>query len=256
MRFCSSVPEYLEIKNQIEESLASPMDQAPLEFLIVCKDVLEYRTITSAIQQIKGVVNYTANTATARAYIARRKIDGVFVDTGAEGAFALIRDIRHGNSNRFSVIFACASAADDPAQLLNAGVNFVLQKPLLVEGVGHVLNTATQMMEAERRRYMRHQLMVPVLIKQRETEQNAVTANISKGGMAVRCQDIYEPGASVHFAVALPMGEINGRGQIAWANMDGLMGIKFYLLPEQYKKSLSSFLDQRFEDQRSEMNAH
>jgi response regulator of citrate/malate metabolism len=235
------------------------MDQPQLEFLIVCSDVLEYRTITSAIQKTNGVVNYTSNTTTARAYIARRKIDGIFVDTSAEGALALIQDIRHGNSNRFSVIFACAGAADDPARLLSAGVNFVLQKPLLVEGVTHVLSTATQMMEAERRRYMRHQLMVPVLIKQREREQKAITANISKGGMAVRCHDThdtYDPGDSVHFAMDLPIGEINGRGQVAWTNTDGFMGIKFYLLPEHYKKSLSSFLDQRNEDQRREMNAH
>ncbi len=229
------------------------MDHPQLEFLIVCKDVLEYRTITGAIQKIKGVVNYTSNAATARAYIARRKIDGIFVDTSVESASALIQDIRHGSSNRYSVIFACAGAADDPAALLSAGVNFVLQKPLLVEGVVHVLSTATQMMEAERRRYMRHQLMVPVLIKQREKEQKAITANISKGGMAVRCRDAYEPGASVHFAVELPIGEINGRGQVAWTNTEGFMGIKFHLLSDQYKKSLSSFLDQRL-DPHSEMN--
>src|SRR5256885_3507306 len=220
------------------------MDQPQLEFLVVCSDVLEYRTIPAAIQKISGVVNYPSNAATARAYIARRKIDGIFVDTSSEGVTELIYDIRHGNSNRFSVIFACAGAADDPARLLSAGVNFVLQKPLLVEGVAQVLNTAIQMMEAERRRYMRHQLMVPVLIKLREREQAAMTANISHGGMAVRCHDTYEPGASVHFAFDLPIGEINGRGEVAWTNTDGSMGIKFYLLPDQYKKSLSNFLDQ------------
>jgi response regulator RpfG family c-di-GMP phosphodiesterase len=221
------------------------MEQPQFEFLVVCQDILEYRTITGAIQKINGAVNYTANNSTARAYIARRKIDGIFVDTAVQEALELIQDIRNGSSNRYSVIFACARAVDAPAVLLSAGANFVLQKPLLVEGIAHVLDTAIQMMEAERKRYTRHQLMVPVLIRQREREQRATTANISKGGMAVRCQDAYEAGVSVDFAVSLPIGEINGQGQVAWANTDGLMGIKFHLLPEPYKKSLASFLDQR-----------
>jgi response regulator of citrate/malate metabolism len=221
------------------------MEQPQFEFLVVCSDVTVYRTITSAIQQINGMVDYTSNTTTARAYIVRRKIDGIFVDTNVEGVVELIQSVRHGSSNRFTVIFACASAADDAAKLLSAGVNFVLQKPLLVEGVVQVLNTAAQMMEAERRRYMRHQLMVPVLIKLHEREQKAVTSNISKGGMAVRCQDTYEPGSSIQFALELPVGEINGRGEVAWAHTDGFMGVKFYLLGDQYKKSLSNWLDQR-----------
>jgi hypothetical protein len=100
-------------------------------------------------------------------------------------------------------------------------------------------------MEAERKRYLRHQLMVPVVIKRRDNEQKAITANISRGGMAVRCNDTYEPGSSIQFAFDLPVGEVTGRGEVAWSSHEGFMGIKFFLLGDHEKKSLSSWLDQR-----------
>src|SRR5260221_13853083 len=106
------------------------MDQSRLEFLVTCIDIAVYKTITSAIQRIQGAVNYTSTTATARAYIARRKIDGIFLDMALEGAAELVQNVRRGCSNRYAVIFACAGAAEDAGKLLSAGVNFVLYKPL------------------------------------------------------------------------------------------------------------------------------
>jgi AmiR/NasT family two-component response regulator len=221
------------------------MYQSRLEFLVTCIDIAVYKTITSAIQRIHGAVNYTSTTATARAYIARRKIDGIFLDMALEGAPEMVQNVRRGSSNRYAVIFACAGSKQDASELLNAGVNFVLYKPLLADAVNQSLNTAAQMMEAERKRYLRHQLMVPVLIKRRDNEQKAITSNISRGGMAIRCNDTYEPGAAVQFAFDLPLGEVKGRGEVAWSSTEGFMGIKFFLLGDQEKRSLSTWLDKR-----------
>jgi len=226
------------------------MDQSRLEFLVTCIDIAVYKTITSAIQRIQGAVNYTSTTATARAYIARRKIDGIFLDMALEGSAELVQTIRRGSSNRYAVIFACAGSSEDASKLLSSGVNFVLYKPLLADAVNQSLNTAAHMMEAERKRYLRHQLMVPVVIKRRDNEQKAITANISRGGMAIRCNDTYEPGAAVQFAFDLPVGEVSGRGEVAWSSAQGFMGIKFFLLGDREKKSLSTWLDQREADRR------
>ncbi len=221
------------------------MDQSRLEFLVTCIDIAVYKTVTSAVQRIHGAINYTSTTATAKAYIARRKIDGIFLDMALEGSLELVQTVRRGSSNRYAVIFACAGASEEAGRLLNSGVNFVLYKPLLPDAVHHALNTAAQLMEAERKRYLRHQLMVPVVIKRRDNEQKAITANISRGGMAVRCNDTYEPGSSIQFAFDLPVGEVTGRGEVAWSSHEGFMGIKFFLLGDHEKKSLSSWLDQR-----------
>ena len=221
------------------------MEQSRWEFLVVCSDIAAYKTITRTLAKLNPVVDYSSGIATARAFIERRKIDGIFLDMELPGALELVQSIRQGGSNRYSIIFACAAHPEDASNLFTAGVNFVLYKPLLGNAVLDALDSASPMILAERKRYLRYQLMVPVMIRLREQEQKAMTANVSRGGMAVRCQQVYEPGSPIQFDFDLPGGKIQGQGEVAWTNTEGFMGIKFYLLAEQNKQALSSWLDKQ-----------
>lgn len=221
------------------------MEPARWEFLVISSDIAAYKTITRSLNKINPVVDYTSGIATAKAFIERRKIDGIFLDTELEGAMELVKSLRQGGSNRNSVVFACARSGEDAAPLLNGGINFVLYKPLLANAVLDALDSASSLIAAERKRYSRYQLMVPVMIRLREEEQKAITSNVSRGGMAVRCQRVYEPGSPIQFTFDVPGAEIEGRGEVAWANTDGVMGIKFYLLGEQNKRALSTWLDKQ-----------
>ena len=221
------------------------MEQTRWEFLVVGSDIGAYKTITRSLGKINPVVDYTSGIATARAFIERRKIDGIFLDMELEGALELVQSVRQAGSNRFTVIFACVRAGQDATHLLNTGINFVLYKPVLATAVMDALDSALPRIIAERKRYLRYQLSVPVLIRQREQEQKAITANVSRGGMAVRCQKVYEPGSPIQFTFDVPGAVIDGRGEVAWANTEGFMGIKFYLLGDQNKSALSSWLDKQ-----------
>ncbi|HEY6252062.1 MAG TPA: PilZ domain-containing protein [Candidatus Angelobacter sp.] len=221
------------------------MEPARWEFLVVCSDIAAYKTITRSLTKINPVVDYTSGVATAKAFIERRKIDGIFLDMELEGALDLVQSVRHGGSNRNSVIFGCVRPTEEASHLLNGGINFVLYKPLLPTAVQDALDSASSLIAAERKRYLRYQLMVPVMIRLREEEQKAITANVSRGGMAVRCHHVYEPGSPVQFTFDVPGAEIQGRGEVAWANTEGFMGIKFYLLGDQNKQALSTWLDKQ-----------
>src|ERR1051326_6711043 len=117
------------------------MDQSRFEFLVISGDIAAYKTLSAAIQSMHGSVSYTSTTPNARTYIARRKIDGIFLDMSLEGSADLIRTIRQGTSNRYTVIFVCINAKDDPGSLLSAGANFVLYKPLSSDAVVRALDT-------------------------------------------------------------------------------------------------------------------
>jgi len=221
------------------------MEQTRWEFLVVGSDIGAYKTITRSLTKINPVVDYTSGIATAKAFIERRKIDGIFLDMDLEGALDLVKTIRQGGSNRFSVIFACVRAPEDAAYLLGAGVNFVLYKPVLATAVLDALDSAAPKIVAERKRYLRYHLTVPVSIRLHEEEQKAITANVSRGGMAVRCKRVYEPGSPIQFTFDVPGAVIDGRGEVAWANTEGFMGIKFYLLGDQNKSALSKWLDKQ-----------
>jgi CheY-like chemotaxis protein len=220
--------------------------QPPWEFLIVCSDA-SVHTVINAIHDFAGAASTTSDTAAAMAYITRRKLDGIFVDMRIEGALKLVGSIRRGNSNRFITVFACAGEHEDASQLLNAGANFVVHKPLRRAEVAAVLESAGPMMAAERQRYLRHRLILPVVLKTTDArEQKAMTSNISRGGMAVRCQQSLNPGSAIHFVLELPMGKpVPGRGEIAWANTDGQMGIRFYLMAQEVKTTLWRWMEQR-----------
>src|SRR3989442_2289498 len=70
----------------------------------------------------------------ARECLNRRKIDGVFVDMDVPGALGLIESTRKGTSNSKAVIFACGGSTKESTQILSAGANFLLRKPLNEEG--------------------------------------------------------------------------------------------------------------------------
>jgi CheY-like chemotaxis protein len=226
--------------------MSQQSSQSPWEFLIVCRDVRCHTTLISAIHDFEGAAITAADTTAALAYVTRRKLDGIFIDMRIGGALNLIGSIRRGSSNRFATVFACAGEHEDASRLLNAGANFVVHKPLDPAEVATVLDSACRMMAVERQRYVRHHLTLRVTLKTAAGEQKAMTSNISRGGMAVRGMQSLNPGSAIQFVLELPVGKpIRGRGEIAWANTDGQMGIRFYLVGEEVKTALWQWMEQR-----------
>ncbi|HYL93584.1 MAG TPA: PilZ domain-containing protein [Alphaproteobacteria bacterium] len=222
-----------------------------LEFLIVTNELASCQLLTQAIGEVGGVERYADSVPAAKIHIAERKIEGAFLDVPAEAAFDLISDIRQSESNRFAVVFSCVDLGIEPGPLLRAGANFVLQKPLSQISIGKVMNVAMQMMVAEMRRYLRYELMVPVTLRNQRLEQRAVTANISRGGMAVKCREAYKPHAQVDFVLQLAgrqlpaQTEVGGHGEVVWSQPDGRMGIRFEPLPGAVQNYLWSWMEQQ-----------
>lgn len=212
---------------------------------MVCADARLRETLTAAIHRLGGNANWTADTGAALAYISRRKLDGIFIDMRVDGATKLIGSVRRGSSNRYSAVFALPADDADAARLLNSGASFIVHQSLNSEKVGVVLEGAIQMMLLERQRYLRHQFTIPVTLKIAGNEQRAFTANISRGGMAVHCEQSVEPGRAINFVLDLPgANPIEGQGEVAWAKTDGNMGIRFYLLGNDTKKTLWNWIDE------------
>lgn len=225
------------------------LNQSPWAFLIVSRFEHVHKMLAAAIQDGGGVCHHTTDTTSAMAYIARRKLDGICIDTRVEGAFNLVGSIRRGNSNRFAAVFACAGEEQDVTRLLNAGVNFVVLRPPDPQELPAILKAAIPMMSAERQRYQRHPIVLPVVVKSLEREYPAMTTNISRGGMAVRSPEFLAPGSAIRFVLELPQRTepVRGRGEIAWAKPEGVMGIRFYLVGEEGKKALWHWIEHQTE---------
>jgi len=220
--------------------------QHGLEFLVACSDFLVFSTITEAVRAIKGRLNCAPNIASARDYIARRKIDGIVLDMTLSGALELIDFVRRGNSNKFSVIFACLGPATEPQFALRAGANFVFSRPVEVHQIERLFRSATSLMVAEKRRFFRYPLMVPVQFTMDGRNLEGTMTNLSEGGMAVWCLQDAPLKAPMQFSFELPFGGlIQGKGEIAWTATDGTLGVKFDILQDQAYTHLSAWLGRR-----------
>ncbi len=71
------------------------------------------------------------------------------------------------------MIFACVTHAGEYTDALTAGANFLLRKPLNEDSIALHITIAKELLERERRRYFRHAVNLPALLKDREVEQHA-----------------------------------------------------------------------------------
>lgn len=214
-----------------------------LEFLLVCSDYATLTAVSGGVKTYGGRLAIAPTADSARDYLDRRKIDGVFVDMQLNSALGLLEGIRRGPSNAKVAIFACLGNAGESTAALNAGANFLLRKPLRLEAVTLHLTIAKDVMLRERRRYFRHPVNLTVTLVEGEKEQFARITNVSEGGMAVRCAKPLKHKAGVDFAFELGLGApIEGKGLVAWTSLEGMAGIQFHALLGAGRASLESWL--------------
>ena len=156
-----------------------------LEFVLVSNEYATMTAVSKGVEKYGGKFVLVPESGAARDYLNRRKTDGVFVDLEVPGALGLIESIRKGVSNSTVVIFACARSSKEYTQTLNAGANFLLRKPVSLDSVALHITIAKDLLVRERRRYFRHPVNLPVVLKEGEFEQRARMTNLSEGGMAV-----------------------------------------------------------------------
>jgi len=227
-------------QRRIPSTMSNPLE---LEFVLVSSD---YATMTAVLGGVKkyGAKFILAPTMeAARDCLNRRKIDGVFVDLEVAGALGVIEGIRKGTSNSKAVIFACVMSSREYTETLSAGANFLLRKPLNEDSVALHITIAKELLERERRRYFRHSVSLPVILKDSGAEQHARMTNLSEGGMAARTVTALRHSAVIDYEFALSSGaNICGKGQVAWVNTEGLAGILVQTFRGMGKERLAAWL--------------
>jgi len=217
-----------------------------LEFLLVSNDYATLTAVSGGVKKYRAKFALVPTSEAARDYLERKKIDGVFVDMQLPGTLELIEGVRKGASNAKAAIFACVENARQSTATLNAGANFLLRKPLSVDGVELHITIAKEIMLRERRRYFRHPVNLPVTLKAGEAEQHARIVNLSEGGMAVRGLKALKQTTGIEFWFALALGaEISGKGLVAWTSSEGMAGILIHTLQGMGRGHLDAWLTAR-----------
>jgi DNA-binding response OmpR family regulator len=220
--------------------MSTPLE---LEFVLVSSDYDTMNAVSGGVKKYGAKFILVPTADAARDCLNRRKIDGVFVDLDVPGALGVMEAIRKGTSNSKAVIFACVADARENTLTLSAGANFLLRKPLNEDSVALHITIAKELLERDQRRYFRHAVNFPVVLKDGALEQHARITNLSEGGMAVRTAKALRHSAVIDFDFDLSIGaSVSGKGQVAWINTEGVAGIVLQTLRGMGREHLEAWL--------------
>jgi DNA-binding response OmpR family regulator len=149
-----------------------------LEFVLVSDDYALMHAVSGGVKKYGGKFILVPTAEAARDCLKRRKIDGVFVDMEVPAALGVMEGIRKGTANNKAVIFACVADARENTLALSAGANFLLRKPLNEGSVALHITIAKELLDRERRRYFRHALSIPAVLKDGGVVQHARMTSI------------------------------------------------------------------------------
>jgi CheY-like chemotaxis protein len=227
-------------QRRIPTAMSTPLE---LEFVLVSSDYDTMNAVSGGVKKYGAKFILVPTAEAARDCLNRRKIDGVFVDLDVPGALGVMEAIRKGTSNSKAVIFACVADARENTLTLSAGANFLLRKPLTEDSVALHITIAKELLERDQRRYFRHAVNLPVVLKDGAFEQHARITNLSEGGMAVRTVKTVRHSSVIDFESDLSMGtSVSGKGQVAWINTEGVAGIVLQTFRGMGREHLEAWL--------------
>lgn len=218
-----------------------------LDSLLVCRDPATLRTVQQVLTENNFGVQLFSDSAAALKAVGETRFDAVVVDCGVEGAGDVLKQLRQSRPNRNAIAFAISDSAIPVPGAFQMGAHFVLNKPVSAEWMARTLRAALGPMAGERRRYFRHKAELPVVLTTGDKEILAKTANLSEGGMTVQTRGSESPQGVVGVKFELPGTgrSISGKGEVAWADAQGMIGVRFRSLGEGCQETLEQWLNSR-----------
>ncbi len=224
-----------------------------LESLLLSRDAEVFRILRPTLEKLSIEVEICQDAKKASEVLIADKFDAVIVDCDdLPGGAEVLEGLRATPSNRSSVTFAIVNGKRTTTQqAFGMGVNFVLHKPLSVLNVSRCFHAALGFMLRERRRYFRHAVKMPVTIVVGEKEIKATATNISEGGIALLVHHALPKNAVARLQFNLPESRISLdiEAEVAWADLNGGVGLRFPKLPPQTQEQLEGWLNNQMEQE-------
>jgi len=222
-----------------------------LDSLLISQDATLLAVLRPALEKISVNLEVCEEPRAGNDLIAKRKFDAVIIDCDdLQDGVDLLKALRHTQSNTRSVAFAVVNGKTTTQDAFTCGANFVLQKPLTPLHASRCFNAALNFMVRERRRYFRHPVDMPLRITLPPNQEITGTAtNLSEGGIAIRVLSKLpqESKARIRFTLPNTKVSLELKGQVAWADGAGRVGIRFIEVPQSSQYQLEKWLTDRLQ---------
>lgn len=220
----------------------------PLSALLLSRDDEVIRMLRRVLQDLAVELQVCTGSDDCVQQLSRRKFDAVIVDCDdVHGGQEALRSVRKTTSNKSSTTFAIINGITSVQNAFQMGANLAMEKPISPDRALHSFRAAQGLMEAERRRYYRYRVDMPVSLQFGKQEYRAVATNLSNGGMAVRIQDALPEHQLGALSFTLPGSEVRLelKARVAWADNEGRAGIRFEQVSSSSRTKLEKWSEQQ-----------
>lgn len=215
-----------------------------LNALLMCREHEAMQVLVSALEELGIDEEVCVSGPQAMELLALGHYSTLVVDFDLPGAAQVVKMARLSPSQRRPVVFAMIDALTDIGSTFQAGANFVLYKPLLLEQVSRSLRAGRAFMVPDRRRSRRQKTQALVYLRFGDVcPVPALVLELSEDGLSVQASEPL-PAADVPLRFILPGTAhlIEGSGEVIWADDTGRAGILFSQLALNARRQLKAWL--------------
>lgn len=224
-----------------------------LDSLLLSQDSDVVRVLRPTLEKLSIDVEICHEARAATDMLISEKFDAVIVDCDdLKGGLEVLQGLRATPSNKSSVTFAILNGKRTTTKdAFGMGANFVLQKPISALNASRCFHAALNFMIKERRRYFRQAVKMQVQVVIEGKTLTATSTNISEGGIALLLREALPKGARPHLKFSLPEANLHMdvESEVAWADVKGRAGFRFYNVPKEAQQQLEKWLDDRMEQE-------
>ncbi|MGA9530083.1 MAG: PilZ domain-containing protein [Terriglobales bacterium] len=201
------------------------------------------------LSEMGMAVEQTSSISRGLKLIADERYDAVLFEYGVdESSREFLSSVRQSPKNRPAVLIAIVNEDFNARPVFQLGVNFVLYRPLSLEGVRLSLVAARGLMRRERRRRSRASVSLAVNVSYPGApELKATITDLSDSGISITTAGHLPDAGKVYFEFALPGQKeiVRLSGEVAWQDSLGRTGIRFLDVPQSSHRLIRSWLDKR-----------
>ena len=220
-----------------------------LKSLVLCSDEKIVRVLRRVLSDLEIQIEHCTEPDRALHKLTRQRFEAVIIDcTDLKTATAVLKSARSAPVNKRAIAVAIMDGHNGLRSAFDMGAHFVLYKPVSTERAKSSFRAARALMKRERRRNARIPVQVVASLNNRMSgfSQKVTTTDLSEGGMAIQMPKRHQdPGPwDVHFALPGSESPFELRGEVAWHNPGGQVGIRFTNLAVDVGHQLRQWLNQ------------
>ncbi len=180
--------------------------------------------------------------------LQRQKFEACVLRLYDPDAERILRSARNSPSNKRIVIYGIARNTQEALRYSSYGINAVLDEPLDRQSVLKVVRATHLLVIHELRRYVRVPVVTEAIVESSNRKFEALTVEVSSGGMSVRCPNAIPSTDPVKVSLTLPGGvSVTVRANICWSKpAEKVYGLRLDPTDER-RFRIRSWIDQYLE---------